>query len=151
MENLLAKDIMNRKVVTIKKDDLVKDLSKILVRNKVSGVPVIDDEKNIIGIVTEADIIIKASNLPSPLSFDYTFVKNYDSYTKTTKEYLKTKVEDIMTKNIKIAKEDMPIEKVANIMINNDINRIPVVDSQDKLIGIITRADIIKSMMKKQK
>ena len=151
MEKLVAKDIMNRRVVTIKKDALVKDLSKILIKNKVSGVPVVDDEDNIIGIVTEADIIIKESNLPFPISFDYNFVKHYDSYTKTTEEYLETKVEEIMTKSIKIAKEDMSIEKVANIMINNDINRIPVVDKRNKLSGIITRADIIKHMMKKYK
>lgn len=149
MENLVARDIMNRKVVTIKKDDLIRDLSKILIKNKISGVPVVDDEKNIIGIVTEADIIIKESNLPFPLSFDYSFVKNYDSYTKTTKEYLETKVEEIMTKNVKVAKEDMTIEKVANIMINNNINRIPVVNNHNKLTGIITRADIIQNMMKK--
>ena len=151
MGDIVAADIMNKKVVTINKDRTVGELATVLIKNKVSGVPVVDDEKNILGIATEADIIIKESNLPFPLSFDYTFVKNYDSYTKTKKEYLETKVEEIMTKNIKIANMDTPIEKVVNIMINNNINRIPVVDQHNKLVGIITRADIIESMIKKSK
>lgn len=151
MGDIVAADIMNKKVVTVNKDRTVGELAKVLIKDKVSGVPVVDDENNILGIVTEADIIIKETSLPFPLSFNYNFIKDYDSFTKTTKKYLETKVKDIMTKNIKIANMDTPIEKVANMMINNDINRIPVADHHNKLAGIITRADIIKSMIKNNK
>jgi len=103
------------------------------------------------GIITEADIIVKESSLPFPLSFSYTFLEKFESYTKSTKEYLKTRVEEVMSTNIKVAREDMPINKVVNIMINNDINRLPVVGSDNKLAGIIARADIIKFMIAENK
>lgn len=149
MAELLAKDIMTKKVITISKDATVAELVKLLIKHKISGVPIVNEKEELVGIVTEADIIVKVSSLPFPISFSFAFLDSYDSYTKSTKEYMETRVEEIMSKNIKTAKENMPLSKVVNIMINNNINRIPILDDNNKLSGIITRADIMKSMIKK--
>jgi len=151
MEELLAKDIMTKKVITINKDAAVGELAELLIKNKICGVPVVDSNGKLVGMATEADIIVKESNLPFPLSFSFAFLESYESYTKTTKDYLKTRIEDIMTRKIKIVNEDMPVSKVVNMMINNNINRLPVLDKSNKLVGIITREDIIASMIKKGK
>ncbi|MBA7509908.1 A-adding tRNA nucleotidyltransferase [subsurface metagenome] len=151
MAELLAKDIMTRKVITISKDATLAELAKLLIKNKISGVPIVDKREELVGIVTEADLIIKESNLSFPLSFSFAFLESYESYTKSTKEYLETRVEEVMSINVKTAREDMPISKVVNIMINNNINRLPVLNNDGKLTGIITRADIIKSIIKKSK
>jgi len=151
MAELLAKNIMTKKAITINKNATLAELSELLIKNRISGVPVVDEKGELAGIITEADIIVKESSLPFPLSFSYTFLEKFESYTKSTKEYFKTRVEEIMTINIKVATEDMPISKVVNIMINNDINRLPVVDDNNKLSGIISRADIIKSMIAENK
>jgi CBS domain-containing protein len=151
MAELLAKDIMTKKVITISKDATLAELAKLLIKNKISGVPIVDKREELVGIVTEADLIIKESNLPFPLSFSFAFLESYESYTKSTKEYLETRVEEVMSINVKTAREDMPISKVVNIMINNNINRLPVLNNDGKLTGIITRADIIKSIIKKSK
>jgi len=149
MAELLAKDIMTKKVITISKDATLAELAKLLIKNKISGVPIVDKREELVGIVTEADLIIKESNLPFPLSFSFAFLESYESYTKSTKEYLETRVEEVMSTNVKTAREDMPISKVVNIMINNNINRLPILNKDSKLTGIITRADVIKSMIKK--
>ena len=149
MAELLAKDIMTKKVITISKDATLAELAKLLIKNKISGVPIVDKREELVGIVTEADLIIKESNLPFPLSFSFAFLESYESYTKSTKEYLETRVEEVMSTNVKTAREDMPISKVVNIMINNNINRLPILNNDGKLTGIITRADIIKSIIKK--
>ena len=151
MAELLAKDIMTKKVITISKDATLAELAKLLIKNKISGVPIVDEKEELVGIVTEADLIIKESNLPFPLSFSFAFLESYESYTKSTKEYLETRVEEVMSTNVKTAREDMPISKVVNIMINNNINRLPILNNGGKLTGIITRADIIKSIIKKSK
>ena len=151
MTELLAKDIMTKKVITISKDATLAELAKLLIKNKISGVPIVDEKEELLGIVTEADLIIKESNLPFPLSFSFAFLESYESYTKSTKEYLETRVEEVMSTNVKTAREDMPISKVVNIMINNNINRLPILNNGGKLTGIITRADIIKSIIKKSK
>ena len=151
MVELQAKDIMTKKVVTINKDATIGELSELLIKNKICGMPVVDKNDKVVGMATEADIIVKESNLPFPLSFSFAFLKDYESYSKSTKEYLKTKVENIMTRKVRIIKEDTPVSKIANIMINNNINRLPVMDKNGKLTGIVTRADIIKSMIKESK
>jgi len=56
-------------------------------------------------------------------------------------------VEDVMTSKVKIVKEDTPVNVVANIMVRNNVNRVPVLDNNGNLVGIITRADIVKSMV----
>jgi len=151
MAELLAKDIMTKKVITINKDASLAELAELLIKNKISGVPIVDKKGELEGIVTEADIIIKESSLPFPLSFSFAFLDSYESYTKSTKEYLKIKVEEIMSVNVKVAREDMQISKVVNIMINNNVNRLPVIDDDNKLTGIIARADIIKFMIAESK
>jgi len=151
MKEISAKDIMTKNVITINKDSTVSELAKLLIKNKICGVPVVDSNGKLVGMATEADIIVKESNLPFPLSFSFAFLESYESYTKTTKDYLKTRIEDIMTRKIKIVNEDMPVSKVVNMMINNNINRLPVLDKSNKLVGIITRENIIASMIKKGK
>jgi CBS domain-containing protein len=151
MVKLLTKDIMTKKVITINENTTLAKLSELLIKNRISGVPVVDENGELTGIITEADIIIKECNLPLPLSFSYTFLEKFESYTKSTKEYFKTRVEEIMSTDVKVAVEDMPISKVVNIMINNSVNRLPVVDDDGKLAGIISRADIIKFMIAENK
>jgi len=151
MAELLAKDIMTKKVITVSKDATLAELAKLLMKNKISGVPVVDKEKKLAGIVSEADIIVKKSSLPIPLSFSFAFLDKYESYTKSTKDFLDIKVEEIMSADVKKAREDMTVSKVVNIMINNNINRLPVLNSDGKLAGIITRADIMKSMIRESK
>ena len=148
MKKLVVKDIMTKKVITVNKNATVCELSKLIIKNKISGVPVVDDNYNLVGIATDADIIIQKSDLPLPLSFSQAFLQKYESYVKNTKEYLKTKVDDIMTRQLKTVYEDDTITKAVNIIINNDINRIPVIDKNNRLKGIVARADIIKFMIK---
>jgi len=148
MKKLVVKDIMTKKVITVNKNATVCELSKLIIKNKISGVPVVDDNYNLVGIATDADIIIQKSDLPLPLSFSQAFLQKYESYVKSTKEYLKTKVDDIMTRQLKTVHEDDTITKAVNIIINNDINRIPVIDKNNRLKGIVARADIIKFMIK---
>jgi len=148
MKELFAKDIMTKKVITIDKDSTVGDLAKLLIKKKISGVPVVDEKKDIVGIITEGDIILKESSLPLPISFSFSFMNKYETYMKSTEEYLKTKVEDVMTRTLNTVKEDAPLSKVVNVMLNNKINRVPVLDKENKLVGIITRANIIESILK---
>jgi CBS domain-containing protein len=151
MKELIAKDIMTKKVITIGKNATLLELVRLLIKNKISGVPVIDEKNDLVGVVTENDIIVKKSSLPFPLSFSFAFLDKYESYTKSTKEFLDTKVEEVMSVDIKTVREDMTVSKVVNIMLNNNINRLPVLDNDNKLIGIITRADVMKSMIKEGK
>ena len=147
----LVKDIMVKKVITIQKDASVEELSELLIKNKISGVPVIDSDGKLAGIATEGDLIIKDSDLHFPRYFklldSIIYLESLNKFKKNLKKFLGTKVEDVMTSEIKTVKEETPISEAANIMIKYNINRVPVLDSKDDLVGIVTRADIVGSMI----
>ncbi len=150
-EERLVKDIMVKEVITIQKDASVEELSELLINNKISGVPVVDADGKLAGIATEGDLIIKDSDLHFPRYFklldSIIYLESLNKFKKNLKKFLGTKVEDVMTAEIKTVKEDTQITEAANIMIKYNINRVPVLDSKDELVGIVTRADIVKSMI----
>ena len=152
MKERTAKDIMTAKVITISKDATIGELSKLLLKNKISGVPVVDKEGKLLGMVTDADIITEDMEPIFPIYFDpliisYAFIENFEKYQKDAREYLETKVEEIMVRRVKSVKMDTLASEVARIMVKDRINRIPVVDESNRIIGIIARADILKSMV----
>ena len=154
-KELLAKDIMTKRVITIGRDASIGELSELLVGNKISGVPVIDENGKLVGIVTEADIIVKDADLHFPRYFKLLdgiiYLESLKKFKKNLKKYLGVKVEDIMTDKVKVVKEDTQVSEIANIMMGSNINRVPVTDEKGGLVGIITRRDIVKSMIKKDK
>jgi CBS domain-containing protein len=151
MAKLLAKDIMVKKVITIKKEASIEKLSELLLKNKISGVPVVDDDGKMVGIATEGDLIIRDSDLHFPRYFklldSIIYLESLNKFKSNLKKYLGTKVEDVMTAKVRTVREDTPVSEVANIMIRNNVNRVPVLNRKGGLVGIITRADIVKSMV----
>ncbi len=151
MADLTAKEIMNKKVITIKKDASIKELSELLVDNKISGVPVLDENNDLVGIVSEGDIIVQNSDLHFPRYFKLLdgiiYLESLNKFKRSLEKHLATKVEDIMTVKVKTVDEDTPINEIADIMLDSRVNRLPVMDKNNKLVGIITRADIVKSMV----
>ncbi len=150
MAELKAKDIMEKKVITIDKDASIEELSDLLVKNKISGVPVLDENGKLAGIATEGDLIVRDADLHFPRYFkllgSIIYLESLNKFQKNLKKYLAIKVEDVMTVKVSAVKEDTPINEIANLMIKYNINRVPVLDKKDGLVGIITRADIVKTM-----
>ena len=148
--NKKAKDIMTSNVIVAKKDSLIRDIAKVLLENRIGGVPVVDEENKVIGIISETDIIKKEGNIDKPTVITLLQgVIYFPDIKKVEKEILQIasyKVEDLMSTNVTKVNEEDSFEDVANLMIKKSINRVPVVDSNNKLKGIICRYDIIKSM-----
>lgn len=153
-EEQTVKDIMVTEVIAIQKDASVEELSSLLIENKISGVPVVDEMGKLVGIATEGDLIIKDSDLHFPRYFKLLdgiiYLESLNKFKRNLKKYLGTKVEDVMTTDIKTVKEDTPVSEAANLMIRYNINRLPVMDEKDNMVGIATRADIVRSMIKEQ-
>ncbi len=153
MSSNLVKDIMTKDVIAVRKNFTIGQLSKILLKNKISGVPVVDEEGRLIGMVTDVDIITEDMKPVFPIYFDpliisYAFIENFEKYKKDITEYLETPVEEIMKRRVKYVRENTPVSEAARIMVREKINRIPVVDENNKVIGIVARADIIKSIVR---
>ncbi len=143
-----AADIMSKEVVTVGPDASVEETAAVLVKNNISGVPVVDDKNKIIGIVTQKDIMYKDVEPRFPpyaeLLGGLIFLGGVREYNDELKKALATRVEEIMTRKVITVKEDTDIQEIAQLMVRNNINRIPVTDNKGGLSGIISRADVIR-------
>ncbi|AXV36845.1 MAG: CBS domain-containing protein [Methanobacteriaceae archaeon] len=154
-----VEEAMEKDVIVLKTDDKISDVAQILRKNNISGAPVIDDDQKVIGMISEGDImkLIEVHspniNLILPAPFDLIELPVRMEYelevlSRGVKKAAAVKVEEIMTKNIISIKKDASISDAATLMDSHDINRLPVVDEDNKLIGIITRGDIIGALVK---
>jgi CBS domain-containing protein len=154
MAELTAREIMTENVITIKKDSSIEDLSEILLKNKISGVPVVGNDGKIAGVVTEGDIIVQDTDLHFPRYFKLLdgiiYLDSLNRFRDNLKKHLATKVEDIMVTKVKTISPDTTISDIAELMLRMKINRLPVVDEDDNILGIVTRADIVRSMIPKE-
>lgn len=146
-----AKDILTKNVQVLNKDDTVEKVARILIKNKISGLPVVDEERKVIGMVSEGDLVFQQKKIISPtfISFlDGVIQLGHQKYINELKKIAAYKVEDIMTKNVYSVHLDTSINDISSLMVDKKINRVPVVDDEKKLKGIITRSDIIKNLYK---
>jgi CBS-domain-containing membrane protein len=147
---LNASDIMTTEVITVKKDTSLQDLARILYDNHINGVPVVDDEDRLIGIICESDLIRKDKKLhiPTVVSvFDAVFY--LESPKKLEKEIERinaTQVKDLYTKDVLTVDEKTEIDEIATIMTQKKIYTIPVVDG-DRVVGIIGKSDLIRTLV----
>lgn len=150
-----AKDIMSTPAVSISGEQTLKEAIDLLAEKRISGFPVVDEQDQVIGIISDTDIIRysqKISVVPhttlSGWISPYANVEDLASMKKGYDLLGKTRVKEIMTKKVHTVTEDTEAPDVAKLMSKRNVNRIPVVDSTGKLTGIVTRADMVQCMAK---
>src|SRR5947209_11738687 len=117
---MIARDIMTSKVCTIRPEATAQEAAQLLSQRRISGLPVVDEDGKIIGIVTEADII-----------------------SKVDREGLL--VADIMSHEVIFVDEETLVSEIAMLLTDRKIKRVPVVND-GKLVGIVSRADIVHAV-----
>ena len=146
---MLAKEIMVKDVITVSAETTLDQVAKIFVDNRISGVPVVDENNKLIGVISEGDLVYQQKPINPPLFinlFDGILQVDRKDFWEEISKMAAYKVKDLMNKHVISAHSDTSINDVASLMIKKKVNRIPIVDNDNKLIGIITRHDIIKSV-----
>lgn len=147
-----VKDVMNTDVVTCSSETPVREVAQLLKQKNVSGLPVVDDGK-VVGIVSEGDIIklLEVPEhgglwLPSPFEVIEIPIRELLNW-KETKDLLEDfgskPVKEIMTRDVYAIGPDASVEDASAVLSKHRVNRLPVVDEDGTLVGIITRGDII--------
>lgn len=151
---MLAKDIMTKEVITVSPDMPVPEVAEILISNRISGVPVVNTEGELMGVVSEGDLLYKEKDVKGPLTLSIMgaliYLERPQRFEEELRKIAGSRVRDVMTKEVITVHEDAPIHEIANLMIDKGINRVPVMRHQH-LVGIITRADIVRSFLRNQK
>jgi CBS domain-containing protein len=143
-----AKDIMVTKVFTVGPQASVRDVAKLLLSNRISAVPVVDEHGELIGIISEGDLTRRADLHTNDRRSWWLEMFSGKSKEALAKEYLKSrgcKVRDVMTKNVVTAKPTTPLREIAALLEKNHIKRVPVV-AKRKVVGIVSRANLIQAL-----
>lgn len=143
-----VKDCMVSSVIYVKESDTVEYATRLLLDNNVSGVPVVDENMKVVGVLSESDLIYqdKDIRLPSfiPLLGGFIMLESIRKFEKQLVKMSGYKVKQVMSdKPITIYLDD-EISEAVNKMLDNKINRLPVVNKNDELVGIVTRSDILR-------
>jgi CBS-domain-containing membrane protein len=142
-QSIKAGDIMTREVVTVERKTPLRGVAKKMADTGVAGVPVVEADKKVAGVISEKDFLSRMG------------AKNTKSFMGVVSECLKAKgcvavsirgqnAEDIMTSPAVTVHEDTSVTEIAKIFSEKNINRVPVTDKNRHLVGIISRADIVR-------
>ncbi len=153
MDGLTARDIMQTDVVTIGPDATVRELADLLATSKISGVPVVDAEGAVVGVVTEGDIVLQDAGLHFPHYMQFLdsiiYLESVSKFEERFRRTFGTKVADVMSTEVVSVAPDASIYDVATLMADRDVNRVPVLE-EGRLVGIITRADVVQAIASAQ-
>lgn len=145
--DLKARDIMNEVVVACVADTRVEEVVKKLDEHNISGMPVLDSQKRVIGIVSERDLLL-ADELEPP-RMKAALYGLYIMPQRVMDEIAKTRgvlVRDVMTQKVVTFHPEDNVRDIAQTMQEQRINRVPIVDAEGVLVGILTRGDIIHAL-----
>ncbi len=144
-------EIMTTEVVAVKCETSVNEVAKVMGASDISGVPVVDDNQHVVGIITELDLIVRNTRLEMPrfievLDWGRIPLERPGHAKERLQHMLGTQAADIMTENVVTIGPDAPVEDLAELMVKHRVNPVPVVDAAGKLIGIVSRADLVDMM-----
>ena len=145
-----AADVMTRDVITVTPETTLRELADILAARKINGVPVIDDDGTVVGVVCESDLVDQNRPLHIPTVFvildSIIPLENPWRLEKEFKRLTATTVGEIYSHPAVTVEPGTDISEVAQIMSEKKIYTIPVVD-RGKLVGVLGKADIIRSLL----
>jgi CBS domain-containing protein len=145
--DLTARDIMVETVVACVPDTRAEDAVKALAEKDISGMPVVDAHKRVVGVVSERDLLLVDEKEPPVMGTAlYGLYVMPQRLAKKIAERRGVLVRDIMTSKPITFHPDDPVREIARAMREKRVNRVPIVDEEGVLVGIITRGDIIAAM-----
>ncbi|MGD8382842.1 MAG: CBS domain-containing protein, partial [Syntrophobacterales bacterium] len=143
---LKVKDIMTTEVITVSPETEIVQATKLLLENRINGVPVLDETGRLVGILCQSDLIAQQQKIPIPSFFTLLDglipLISEKQIDKQVRKIAAVTVAEAMTPNPVTVQPDTNIEEVAALMVERNFHTIPVVD-EGKLVGIVGKEDIL--------
>lgn len=144
-----VRDFMITKVFTVKPSNTIKELIEVLTSNRIGGVPVVDDRGHLVGMVSDGNVLRYLS--PKPIGFaGLVYILEDVEYDEVLQEKLNTPVKQIMTKRSIISvSPDEDFERTLQLLARHRYKKLPVVNGVGRVIGVLSRGDLIYNLQKK--
>lgn len=144
---ITVQEIMTREVITVSPDTDIAEANRLLLDNRINGVPVVDDGGRVVGILCQSDLIAQQKRLPLPSFF--TFLDGYIPLTSTRQiereieKVAAAKVAQVMTPHPTTISPETPLNDVAALMVDRNFHTLPVV-KDGRLVGIVGKEDVLR-------
>jgi CBS domain-containing protein len=143
-------EVMTKDLITVSPETSLQEAIQILAEREISGLPVVDPQGKLVGVISETDLTWQATGVDTPpyvMFLDSViYLQNPAKHNQEIHKALGQKVADAMSDRPATVKEHQPVTEAARIMHEKKVRRLPVVNEQLELVGIITQGDVIKMM-----
>ena len=143
-------DVMSRDPILVHPQTPLKEAIQILAEKRISGLPVIDDVGKLVGIISETDLMWQETGVTPPAYImildSVIYLQNPGAYERDLHKALGQTVGEVMSKNPLTISPDKSLREAAKLIQDHKVHRLPVLDNVGKVIGILTRGDIIRAM-----
>ncbi len=146
-----AKDIMNKELVTVSPETSVTDAADMLLEKHVNGLPVVDGNGHLVGIICQSDLVAQQMKLPLPSVFNLLDglipIGSTRSFEKEVRKIAALTVSEAMSINPATVDLETSLEEIATLMVSKSFHTLPVLE-KDKLVGIIGKEDVLRTLIK---
>lgn len=146
---LKAKDIMTRNVISVTPETGVEELARLFIEKGISSMPVVQANGQLYGIVTETDLVSqdRPLHIPTVISiFDWViYLQSQKDFKEEVEKITAQKVSEICSTDVVSCTPETSVAEIAQLMTDNKAHLIPVIE-QDKVVGVVARLDIIRTM-----
>ncbi|WOD41674.1 CBS domain-containing protein [Nodosilinea sp. E11] len=143
-------DVMTPNPISVTPDTILKDAIQLMAHNKVGGLPVLNADNDLVGILSESDLMWQTTGIEMPayimLLDSVIYLKNPIQYDQELHKALGQLVKDVMTDHVITITPDQSLREAAHLMHDKKVRRLPVVDANQQVVGILTRSDIVREM-----
>jgi CBS domain-containing protein len=141
-----ATDVMTTNVITVGPDAELRQIVDLLLKHRISAVPVVDDERRVLGIVSEGDLMRRLEDTPGRRhSWWLGMMAGDDVQARDFIKLHSRTAKDIMTRNVVVVEETASLGNIATLLEEKHIKRVPVVRDR-KLVGIVSRANLLHGL-----
>lgn len=144
-----VRELMSKKVTSVSPDASFASVWKIIFKKGIHGLPVVDKDNTLIGIIAEEDLLSKLYPSYQEYMDDFRSASDFEEMEEKIGELKKLQAQDIMNRKIHLTYPEGPILRALSKMIVRQIRQLPVIDKQRKLIGIITKGDVFDYLFKR--
>ena len=148
-----AEDLMTKDPIVVHPETDIAEAARLLLEKNINGIPVVDEDNNLVGIICQSDLVAMQKKFPIPSVFtlldSLVPLGSLSRLDNEVKKIAATRVEEAMTPDPLGVARDTSLEELAQIMVEKKFHTLPVLEN-GKLVGVLGKADVIKTLLSKK-
>lgn len=147
---MIVSDVMSTKVVSVPPTAKYKEVWNSFVKHHLHALPVVNSDKKVVGMVTEADLMQPVFLDSSQFSEEFSASTTFDEMEEKMKDLTRLTAEKVMNRRVVFTRPDTPVLRALSRMLIRKVRQMPVIDPERGLVGVVTKRDILDALVKKQ-